>query len=128
MLQGVLRMLEAARIPVGIITNGAAEIQRAKLARIAASSLFPIILVGHEELAAGRQEKPHASIFQSACTLAHCEPQQVSSLRPCRSWCRKGAQCVLNPSSERTVPRTSKQGRPISMTAWSGKIAGVLPG
>ena len=48
-----------------------------KLARIAADSLFPIILVGHEEIAAGRKEKPDKSIFLSACRLAGCHPRQV---------------------------------------------------
>ena len=73
-MQGVLRLLQAAHIPVGIITNGHAEVQRAKLARIAAASLFPIILVGHEEVAAGRKEKPDKGIFLAACKLADCCP------------------------------------------------------
>ena len=47
-------MLQQAQITSGIITNGHAEVQRAKLAAIEAKSLFPIILVGHEEITAGR--------------------------------------------------------------------------
>ena len=47
-------MLQQAEITAGIITNGHAEVQRAKLAAIEAKALFPIILVGHEEISAGR--------------------------------------------------------------------------
>ena len=54
LVQRLLGMLEQAQIMTGIITNGHADVQRAKLAAICAAALFPIILVGHEEIAAGR--------------------------------------------------------------------------
>ncbi len=60
-----------------IITNGHAEIQRAKLEACRAAGLFDGVLVGGEEIAAGRAEKPHPSIFQAACRLAACEPHEV---------------------------------------------------
>ena len=84
--QAVLRLLQAARVPVGIITNGHAEVQRAKLARIAAASLFPTILVGHEEIAAGRAEKPDRGIFLAACRAAKCTPHRVRLHRCCCCW------------------------------------------
>ena len=53
-MQRLLATLQRAEITPGIITNGHAEVQRAKLAAIEAKALFPIILVGHEEISAGR--------------------------------------------------------------------------
>lgn len=72
-----------------IITNGHAEIQRGKLERLHAVDLFDAILVGGEEIAAGRAEKPAASIFLKACQLAECTPDQVAHpcfLNHCSAW------------------------------------------
>lgn len=63
-----------------IITNGHPEIQRGKLERLQAASLFDGILVGGEEIAAGGEEKPAASIFLKACQLAQCLPSEVHTL------------------------------------------------
>ena len=60
-----------------IITNGHAEIQRGKLRQLNAAELFDGILVGGEEVAAGRAEKPAASIFLKACEMAGCMPDAV---------------------------------------------------
>lgn len=60
-----------------IITNGHAQIQRAKLVACNAERLFDGVLVGGEEVAAGRAEKPHPTIFHSACRIAACEPHEV---------------------------------------------------
>lgn len=62
-----------------IITNGNAELQRDKLAACGAYSFFPDsqIIVGGEEVMAGREEKPAASIFMKACKLAGCEPSEA---------------------------------------------------
>ena len=62
-----------------IITNGHPEIQRGKLERVQAAALFDGILVGGEEIAAGGQEKPAASIFLKACQLAGCQPSEVQA-------------------------------------------------
>ncbi len=53
-----------------IITNGHAEIQRGKLRQLRAVDLFDGILVGGEEVAAGRAEKPATSSFLKACEMA----------------------------------------------------------
>ena len=60
-----------------IITNGHADIQRIKLQACRAEDLFDGILVGGEEVIAGRHEKPHPSIFQAACKLAGCKAGEV---------------------------------------------------
>ena len=60
-----------------IITNGHAEIQRGKLEQVHAVELFDGILVGGEEVAAGRAEKPAVSIFLRACEMAGCTPDEV---------------------------------------------------
>lgn len=60
-----------------IITNGHAEIQRTKLVACGAADLFDGILVGGEEVLAGRVEKPHPAIFIAACKMAGCRPDEV---------------------------------------------------
>lgn len=60
-----------------IITNGHAEIQQTKLKACKAVELFDGILVGGEEVLAGRHEKPHPSIFLAACKLSGCQPSEV---------------------------------------------------
>ena len=66
-----------------IITNGHAEIQRGKLRQLRAVDLFDGILVGGEEVAAGRAEKPATSIFLKACEMAGCTPDEASTFLPC---------------------------------------------
>ena len=63
-------------------TSGHPEIQRGKLATCGAATSFANILVGGEEIAAGRAEKPAASIFYAACKLAGCEPHEVPPCCP----------------------------------------------
>lgn len=65
---------------VMIITNGHAEIQRGKLRQVHAVELFDGILVGGEEIAAGRAEKPAVSIFLKACEMAGCMPDEVRTI------------------------------------------------
>ena len=55
------------------------EIQRGKLRRLQAEQLFDGVLVGGEEIAAGAAEKPAASIFLKACSLAGCQPCEVAA-------------------------------------------------
>ncbi|ETR71346.1 MAG: N-acylneuraminate-9-phosphatase [Candidatus Magnetoglobus multicellularis str. Araruama] len=57
-----------------IITNGDTTIQRPKLAACNAHQYFgQNIIVGGEE----PHEKPHASIFEKACDMADCSPQEA---------------------------------------------------
>jgi N-acylneuraminate-9-phosphatase len=63
-----------------VITNGHHRVQRNKLAACRAHELFPDprqIIVGGEEVLAGRPEKPHPSIFRLACGVANCEPSEA---------------------------------------------------
>lgn len=73
----MLRELEAARLQLVIITNGHHHIQRAKLEHCAAGDAFSNIIVGGEEVLAGRPEKPDPSIFLKACALAGCQPHEA---------------------------------------------------
>jgi len=66
--------LKSSGVRCIIITNGHADIQRTKLEACRAAHLFDAILVGGEEVQAGRFEKPHPSIFLAACRLACCQP------------------------------------------------------
>ncbi len=72
--------LKGQGLKVVIITNGHPQIQRGKLERLQASSMFDAILVGGEEIAAGGREKPAASIFLKACQLAGCLPSEVRTI------------------------------------------------
>ncbi|BDA48649.1 N-acylneuraminate-9-phosphatase [Coccomyxa sp. Obi] len=77
---GVKDMIQELRqqgLKAIIITNGHPEIQRGKLERLQAALLFDGILVGGEEIAAGGEEKPAASIFLKACQLAQCLPSEA---------------------------------------------------
>ena len=69
--------LKAGGITTAIVTNGHAGIQRAKLRRIGVEELCDVLLVGGEEVQSGRQEKPAASIFHTACAMCGCLPDQV---------------------------------------------------
>ena len=65
---------------VVVATLGHHVVQRDKLAACAAHVLFPkpeTIIVGGEEVLAGRPEKPHESIFLRACDVAGCAPNQA---------------------------------------------------
>lgn len=67
-----IEALKRAGVIVGVITNGDPVIQREKLAACGAYELFPneLILVGGEEILAGREEKPGRGIFERALALA----------------------------------------------------------
>lgn len=77
--QEMVEGLKGRGLKAVIITNGHPEIQRGKLERVQAATLFDAILVGGEEIAAGGREKPAASIFLKACQLAGCQPSEVHS-------------------------------------------------
>lgn len=77
-MQDMVADLRKQGLKTIIITNGLTEIQRGKLRRLDAAELFDGIIVGGEEIQAGRQEKPAASIFMKACQLAACSPSEVS--------------------------------------------------
>lgn len=64
-VEAVVRRLQAAGYSTGVLTNGHAEVQRAKLEACAAASLFDpnkVIVAGDYA-----EQKPHASIFATAC-------------------------------------------------------------
>ena len=67
-----IEALKRAGVVVGVITNGDPVIQREKLAACGAYELFPneLILVGGEEILAGREEKPGRGVFERALALA----------------------------------------------------------
>ena len=69
--------MRASGLHTVIITNGHADIQRTKLKACKAVDLFDGIIVGGEEVLAGRKEKPHPSIFIAACKLAGCRLEEV---------------------------------------------------
>ena len=60
-----------------IITNGHHRVQRDKLEACKAYTLFENIIVGGEEVLAGRKEKPDGSIFVKACKYAGCLPSEA---------------------------------------------------
>ena len=76
-VQEMIAKMRADSIHTVIITNGHAEIQQTKLKACKAVDLFNGILVGGEEVLAGRHEKPHPSIFLAACKLSNCQPEEV---------------------------------------------------
>jgi N-acylneuraminate-9-phosphatase len=71
-VEWLVRTLYGQGIKVGIITNGHAQVQRAKLKACNAEELFDTILVGGEE----PDMKPHRDIFIKACNLAGCKPEE----------------------------------------------------
>jgi len=77
--QDLVKEVRARGLQAVIITNGHPEVQRSKIAACGAEASFlgTHILIGGEEIAAGRAEKPAASIFHSACRLANCRPDEV---------------------------------------------------
>jgi beta-phosphoglucomutase-like phosphatase (HAD superfamily) len=77
-MQEMVADLRKQGLKTVIITNGHPEIQRRKLQRIGADDLFDAFIVGGEEIEAGGNEKPAASIFLKACHLAGCLPSEVS--------------------------------------------------
>ena len=74
--------MRAQGLATVIITNGHAQIQRTKLETCRAAELFDGVLVGGEEVLAGRAEKPHPGIFLAACSIAGCKPHEVSPSQP----------------------------------------------
>merc|ERR1719198_1460142 len=75
----LIRRLQRQGLGVVIITSGHEEIQRPKLRACCAADVFgdTNIIVGGEELRAGREDKPNASIFMKACAIAGCEPSEA---------------------------------------------------
>jgi len=68
-IEGVPEMVAGLRdrgLRMVVITNGHHKVQRDKLAAVGAGELFEHIIVGGEEVLAGRPEKPAASIFERA--------------------------------------------------------------
>ena len=55
------------------------QIQRGKLEACQAAAAVAHVIIGGDEVAAGRAEKPAASIFLRACALAGCWPHEVGS-------------------------------------------------
>ena len=76
--EGIAR-LRSRGIGVGIITNGHEIVQREKLAACGAYACVDgkNILVGGEEVLAGRGEKPCASIFREACARVGVGPGEA---------------------------------------------------
>ncbi|KAI5056968.1 hypothetical protein GOP47_0028786 [Adiantum capillus-veneris] len=72
-VEALVMKLQSHDVKVGIITNGHAKVQRAKLKACKAEDLFSVILVGGEE----PNEKPHKEIFIKACKMAGCEPEKA---------------------------------------------------
>ena len=60
-----------------IITNGHHRVQRDKLEACSAYTLFENIIVGGEEVLAGRKEKPDRGIFMKACKYVGCLPSEA---------------------------------------------------
>ena len=61
------------RFPLYVLTNGAPEMQRAKVTASGLSSFFSLIFVGGDF----PRGKPDQAIFQAALTAARCEPAQA---------------------------------------------------
>lgn len=59
----MLTALRSSGLTTVIITNGHSEIQASKLEACGARRLVDHVLIGGDEVAAGRHEKPHRSIF-----------------------------------------------------------------
>lgn len=76
-LQDLIDWLNEEAIAIVVITNGHPDVQRGKLAASGIDKLIKHILVGGEETRQGRPEKPAASIFLRACSLAGCQPHEV---------------------------------------------------
>uniref|UniRef100_A0A7S0WQT8 N-acylneuraminate-9-phosphatase n=1 Tax=Pyramimonas obovata TaxID=1411642 RepID=A0A7S0WQT8_9CHLO len=64
-------------VKVVIITNGHHFIQHEKLKACKAADLFEYIIVGGDEVLAGRKEKPDAGIFQKACAMAGVSAEEA---------------------------------------------------
>lgn len=65
----MVKAFEAAGVQIVIITNGHHFIQHEKLKACAADTIFKNIIVGGDEVLAGRKEKPDPNIFQKACEM-----------------------------------------------------------
>ena len=76
-VQDMVAGLQRQGLKAVIITNGHRVIQRQKLEVSGAEDFFDGLLIGGEEVVAGRAEKPAASIFLEACRLAGCQPNEV---------------------------------------------------
>ncbi|WP_030170927.1 HAD family hydrolase [Spirillospora albida] len=71
---GTLRTLAASGVRLGVITNGQAAQQRAKIARLGLTELLPYVLASSEAAAA----KPSAAIFHTACDALGLAPETVA--------------------------------------------------
>jgi len=76
---GGIEKLRAKNVHVVIITNGHHVVQREKTAACGIYEVVKLenILVGGEEVLAGRDEKPEASIFHEACKRVDVVPDEV---------------------------------------------------
>ena len=81
-VQEMVTAMRAQGLARVIITNGHPQIQRTKLEACGAAELFDGVLVGGEEVLAGRADKPHPGIFLAACAIAGCKPHEVSPSQP----------------------------------------------
>lgn len=75
----VVRKLQAKNVRTVVITNGHHVVQHAKLIACKATDLFDPndIIVGGDEVVAGRKEKPDKGIFEKACTIAGVAPGEA---------------------------------------------------
>lgn len=66
-------------LATAVITNGHHQVQHAKIVVGHVAEVFGAehILVGGDELCAGRPEKPDPGIFLRACSIVGCEPQEA---------------------------------------------------
>uniref|UniRef100_A0A1D2ABA5 N-acylneuraminate-9-phosphatase n=1 Tax=Auxenochlorella protothecoides TaxID=3075 RepID=A0A1D2ABA5_AUXPR len=73
----MLGTLRSSCLTTVIITNGHSDVQASKLEACGARNLVDYVIIGGDEVAAGRYEKPHRSIYDRACQLAGCTPDQA---------------------------------------------------
>ncbi|MBN2309440.1 MAG: HAD family hydrolase [Candidatus Hydrogenedentes bacterium] len=123
----VLTRLRAHRIPLGIITNGFTQPQRAKLARHGLEPLVDFIVVSGEV----GVHKPNPGIFEHALALAHAAPERAIYVgdQPevdIAGAQRAGLQAVLisGPDPVQDLPRA---GTPNPATPRITRLAELLP-
>mmetsp|Transcript_37249 Transcript_37249/g.71422 ORF Transcript_37249/g.71422 Transcript_37249/m.71422 type:complete len:245 (-) Transcript_37249:231-965(-) len=75
--QEMVEELEAKGIQTVIITNGHHHVQKEKLKACAANKIFKNIIIGGDEVLAGRKEKPAPEIFQKACDMVGVAPNEA---------------------------------------------------
>ena len=75
----MVRKLQQANLRTVVITNGHHVVQHEKLKACDATSVFQAsdIIVGGDEVVAGRKEKPDKGIFEKACSIAGVDPSDA---------------------------------------------------